>query len=130
MNKLIIFDLDGVLIESRELHYTSLNNALSKLDPKYVITREEHLSVYDGLNTTKKLEMLSQYKGLDRKFFDQVWNDKQMATFDLIRQFPRNDNLRQMFATISATAAASAAGTAATGAVAPDTATTAATAAV
>ena len=102
MNKLIIFDLDGVLIESRELHYTSLNNALSKLDTKYVITREEHLSIYDGLNTTKKLEMLSQYKGLDRKFFDQVWNDKQIATFDLIRKFPRNNNLRQMFATISA----------------------------
>ena len=101
MNKLIIFDLDGVLIESRELHYISLNNALLKLDPKYVITREEHLSIYDGLNTTKKLEILSQYKGLDRKFFDQVWNDKQTATFDLIRKFPRNDNLRQMFATIS-----------------------------
>jgi len=102
MNKLIIFDLDGVLIESRELHYTSLNNALSKLDTKYVITREEHLSIYDGLNTTKKLEILSQYKGLDRKFFDQVWNDKQIATFDLIRKFPRNDNLRQMFALINA----------------------------
>jgi len=102
MNKLIIFDLDGVLIESRELHYISLNNALLKLDPKYVITREEHLSIYDGLNTTKKLEILSQYKGLDRKFFDQVWNDKQIATFDLIRKFPRNDNLRQMFALINA----------------------------
>jgi HAD superfamily hydrolase (TIGR01509 family) len=101
MNKLVIFDLDGVLIESRELHYTSLNNALSKVDSKYVITREEHLSIYDGLNTTKKLEMLSQYKGLDRKFFDQIWQDKQIATFNLIKQFPRNDDLRQMFAMIS-----------------------------
>ena len=72
MNKLIIFDLDGVLIESRELHYEALNTALSRVSPQFVITREEHLSTYDGLNTTKKLEMLSERKGLDRKYFDQV----------------------------------------------------------
>jgi Predicted phosphatase/phosphohexomutase len=53
MIKLIIFDLDGVLIDSREMHYTALNNALSKIDSKYTISKEEHLSRYDGLNTTK-----------------------------------------------------------------------------
>jgi len=100
-NKLIIFDLDGVLIESRELHYEALNKALNSVGPQYVITREEHLSVYDGLNTTKKLEMLSQNKGLDRRYFDQIWKDKQIATFALIRQFPRSDKLRQMFARIN-----------------------------
>lgn len=100
MNKLIIFDLDGVLIESRELHFESLNTALAKVDHKYVITREEHLSKFDGLSTTKKLEMLSQSRGLDRKFFDQIWNDKQTATFELIKQIPQNDNLRQLFAVV------------------------------
>ena len=100
MHKLVIFDLDGVLIESRELHYESLNSALRKVDEKFVISREEHLSVYDGLNTTKKLEMLSERKGLDRKFYNQVWQDKQTATFNLIRQIPKNNDLRQMFATI------------------------------
>lgn len=89
-NKLVIFDLDGVLIDSRELHYEALNNALIKIGSEYVINREEHLSTYDGLNTTKKLEMLSEKKGLDRKYFDQVWKDKQNATFDLIRKFPIN----------------------------------------
>ena len=71
-NKLVIFDLDGVLIESREMHYQSLNQALYELDPKYVISREDHLSSYDGLNTTRKLEMLAEYKGLEKKHFDQV----------------------------------------------------------
>jgi HAD superfamily hydrolase (TIGR01509 family) len=66
-----------------------------------VITREEHLSLYDGLNTTKKLEMLSEKKGLDRKYFNQIWQDKQVATFNLIRQFPKNNKLRQMFAKLS-----------------------------
>jgi HAD superfamily hydrolase (TIGR01509 family) len=97
MNKLVIFDLDGVLIESRELHYDSLNAALSKLDTKYVITREEHLSIFDGLNTTKKLEILNEQKNLDRKHFNQVWQDKQTATFELIKKFPRNELLVDLF---------------------------------
>jgi beta-phosphoglucomutase-like phosphatase (HAD superfamily) len=45
-NKLVIFDLDGVLIESRELHYEALNDALRKVGNEFVITREEHLSLY------------------------------------------------------------------------------------
>lgn len=97
MNKLVIFDLDGVLIESRDLHYQSLNRALAKIDPKFVITREEHLSVYDGLNTTKKLEILSQRKGLEQKYFNQVWEDKQTATFDLIKQIPTDPYLISLF---------------------------------
>jgi beta-phosphoglucomutase-like phosphatase (HAD superfamily) len=37
MNNLIIFDLDGVLIDSRDMHYEALNRALEKVDPKYII---------------------------------------------------------------------------------------------
>jgi HAD superfamily hydrolase (TIGR01509 family) len=90
MNKLIIFDLDGVLIESRELHFDALNAALRKVGEEFVISREEHLSTYDGLNTTRKLEMLSEQKGLDRKYFNQVWEDKQQSTFELLYKFPIN----------------------------------------
>ena len=32
MIKLIIFDLDGVLVNSRELHYEALNRALKEID--------------------------------------------------------------------------------------------------
>ena len=64
MIKLVIFDLDGVLVDARELHYNALNKALSSIDEKYIIKRDEHLSTYDGLTTTKKLEMLSKNKGL------------------------------------------------------------------
>ena len=54
MIKLIIFDLDGVLVNARELHYEALNKALDTIDNKFVISRDEHLSTYDGLSTTKK----------------------------------------------------------------------------
>jgi HAD superfamily hydrolase (TIGR01509 family) len=97
MNKLIIFDLDGVLIESRELHYDALNDALRNIDKKYVIKREEHLSVYDGLSTTKKLELLTTNKDLPQKYYNQIWQDKQTATFDLIKEFPINNKLISIF---------------------------------
>ena len=97
MNKLIIFDLDGVLIESRELHYLSLNDALASVDRKYVISRDEHLSVYDGLNTTKKLRLLSETKGLPTEYHDLVWRRKQDATLDLIRQFKVDHKLVYIF---------------------------------
>jgi HAD superfamily hydrolase (TIGR01509 family) len=97
MTKLVIFDLDGVLIESRELHYQSLNDALRSIDPKYIISRDEHLSVYDGLNTTRKLKMLSETKGLPAEYHDMVWQRKQLATFELIKKFGVDDNLINIF---------------------------------
>ena len=80
MNSLVIFDLDGVLIDSRDLHYTALNRALENIDKKYSINREEHLSLYDGLPTSKKLSMLTKQKGLPAGLHQQVWADKQKET--------------------------------------------------
>lgn len=97
MNRLIIFDLDGVLIDSRDMHYDALNDALRKVGEEYVIGREEHLAIYDGLNTTKKLSMLTQRKGLEVKYYDQIWNDKQTATFDIIKKMQRRDDLIELF---------------------------------
>ena len=61
MIKLIIFDLDGVLVESRELHYIALNKALSEIGDQYTISKEEHLCKYDALTTTQKLKKLLKY---------------------------------------------------------------------
>lgn len=93
MVKLVIFDLDGVLIDSRELHYLSLNEALRQVSEEYVIGKEEHLSTYDGLNTTSKLELLSKSKGLPRSSFDTIWNNKQKITFKLIKNLQRDEKL-------------------------------------
>ena len=95
-NKLFIFDLDGVLIESRELHYEALNDALRVIGDQYVIGREEHLSTYDGLTTTTKLKMLSEKKGLPAEHFSAIWRMKQEATFDMLRAFKTSDKLRSI----------------------------------
>ena len=75
--KLIIFDLDGVLVEAKNIHFDALNEALG---PKYAIEWNEHLSKYDGLKTNQKLEMLTKEKGLPTKLYKQVWDEKQRLT--------------------------------------------------
>jgi len=98
MNKLVIFDLDGVLMDSRELHYEALNRAIKQVtnSHNYIISREEHLSKYDGLNTTKKLQMLTQDKSLDIDYYDDIWKEKQKQTFELIPLAPKNPNILEI----------------------------------
>ncbi len=88
MTKLIIFDLDGVLVEAKDIHYKTLNQALWEIgkSDKYVISEAEHLSIYDGLKTNQKLELLTQNKGLHSNTYETVWNRKQQLTIDAISQ--------------------------------------------
>jgi HAD superfamily hydrolase (TIGR01509 family) len=94
MIKLIIFDLDGVLVNARELHYNALNRALHSIDKKYVIEREEHLSTYDGLSTKKKLNLLTKNKDLPKELHDKVWELKQQMTLKIIDGFSVDDRIR------------------------------------
>ena len=94
MIKLVIFDLDGVLYESKEFHFDALNSALKEVDKKFIISKEEHLNMYDGLSTKKKLELLTINKGLDSKFYDQIWFKKQEITNSLLEKIVPNENLK------------------------------------
>jgi HAD superfamily hydrolase (TIGR01509 family) len=88
MTKLIIFDLDGVLVEAKQIHFETLNKALWEIakSTKYVISEAEHLSIYDGLKTNQKLELLTQNKGLQRDTYETVWNRKQQLTIEAISE--------------------------------------------
>jgi HAD superfamily hydrolase (TIGR01509 family) len=89
--KFIIFDLDGVLVEAKNIHFEALNKALG---PQYEITWNEHLSRYDGLKTNQKLEMLTQNKGLPTKLYKQVWDDKQKYTLEALSSLKPNPQLQ------------------------------------
>lgn len=79
----IIFDLDGVLIEAKEIHFEALNIALGN---EYKITWEEHIKTYDGLKTKEKLNILTQDKGLPAYLHQIVWEKKQKITEELFRK--------------------------------------------
>ena len=86
MTKLIVFDLDGVLVEAKEIHYNTLNQALMEVGEEYIISEAEHLSTYDGLKTTQKLEMLTKNKGLNPTLYDDIWFRKQHLTIEAISE--------------------------------------------
>lgn len=90
MIKFVIFDLDGVLVEAKEIHYEALNEALGE---KYMITWDEHLSRYDGLKTSQKLEMLTKDKGLPIELYDEVWINKQKLTIEKLRNLSQSEQL-------------------------------------
>lgn len=89
MIKLVIFDLDGVLVSTKEMHFTSLNDALEQ---RYKITLEEHYDRYDGLPTLRKLQMLTKEKGLPENLYEQISKNKQQYTFNFIRNCISEDN--------------------------------------
>ena len=55
----LIFDLDGVLVNTKKLHFEALNLGLKKVKAKE-ISYVDHLNIYDGLPTIKKLEILKK----------------------------------------------------------------------
>ncbi len=80
--KAVIFDMDGVLIDAKEWHYEALNRALALFG--YEISRYDHLVTYDGLPTSKKLEMLSMERGMPRRLHKFINELKQQYTVDKI----------------------------------------------
>ena len=98
MIKLVIFDLDGVLVEAKNIHFEALNKALGN---KYAINWDEHLSIYDGLKTNQKLEMLTQNKGLPIELHSQIWEDKQKYTLEELRALKPNQTLQSLMSALS-----------------------------
>jgi len=99
MTKLIIFDLDGVLVEAKDIHFKTLNQALWEIgqSDKYVISEAEHLSIYDGLKTNQKLELLTQNKGLHPNTYEKVWNRKQHLTIEAITELQLDFDKIELF---------------------------------
>ena len=94
MLKFVLFDLDGVFIDAKQLHYDALNLAL---EDKYFINEDEHTNTYDGRKTNEKLNMLTMDKGLPVELHDKVYIDKQKLTLELISQLKPIDEIISLF---------------------------------
>ena len=98
MIKLIVFDLDGVLVEAKEIHFKTLNTAINEVaGSEYVISLNEHYSTYDGLKTNQKLELLTKNKGLSKDYYTKIWDKKQQYTIDEISHLKQDGRLIDIF---------------------------------
>jgi beta-phosphoglucomutase-like phosphatase (HAD superfamily)/dTDP-glucose pyrophosphorylase len=97
MNNAFIFDLDGVLIDSKEIHFDALNLALSEINSSYIISKEEQAVTYEGLSTKAKLDILSYSKGLPKELHNVVWEKKQIYSSEMFKVFERDEELIRLF---------------------------------
>jgi beta-phosphoglucomutase-like phosphatase (HAD superfamily)/dTDP-glucose pyrophosphorylase len=97
MIKCVIFDLDGVLVSTKSIHFDTLNEALSSIDSKYVITENEHLTMFDGLKTQQKLDLLTNLKGLPASLHSQIWELKQKLTIEQVSLLTPSEDIIFVF---------------------------------
>jgi HAD superfamily hydrolase (TIGR01509 family) len=94
---LIVFDLDGVLLDSKEIHFNALNLALDEVGDNYIIHRHEQDTVYEGLTTNAKLQILTETKGLPKELHRDVWRRKQEYSAVLFESISRDEDLVSLF---------------------------------
>jgi HAD superfamily hydrolase (TIGR01509 family) len=97
MNKLIIFDLDGVLIDSKEIHFNALNLALKEFGNEFIISRDEQNSTFEGLTTKSKLNILTKTKNLPESLHYYVWKLKQSYSSALFMSVSVDQELINLF---------------------------------
>lgn len=90
--KLVIFDMDGVLIDACEWHKIALNLALQELC-NYSISEEDHYSVFNGLPTKTKLAKLTEMGVVSKnpKIHKEINNLKQEKTIEIIKEVAEYD---------------------------------------
>lgn len=85
MIELVIFDLDGVLVDACEWHRVALNKALIEISG-IEIRLDEHYTTFNGIPTKQKLKILSEQGVVKAKDHTKISKRKQEITVDLIKK--------------------------------------------
>lgn len=88
----ILFDLDGVLIDSKDIHYTAFAEALHSLTG-IALSKKTHTERFCGLPTIGKLKILQSELQLTDEQVEGIFDLKQKLTKRLIEEhdFYRDD---------------------------------------
>ena len=83
MLKMIIFDMDGVLVDACGWHKDALNEAMEEICD-FSLTEEEHEEHFNGLPTMVKLEKLAEMNDILPEHIPLVYKLKQEKTKKVI----------------------------------------------
>lgn len=93
MVKLVIFDLDGVLCDLKEVHFSTLNRALHFYEG-FSLSYQEHLRDFDGLSSKAKLRRLVKDKRIRLSNVLSILAEKQRLTIEEIALRSKNTQMR------------------------------------
>ena len=98
MIKGLIFDLDGVLVDTKDIHFQALNEALLQVNAKNIISFDDHSKNFDGLPTSKKLDILFNRNWIKKKQFVKIKSLKQSLTEKILKKkIRRNIQIINLF---------------------------------
>ena len=98
MIKGLIFDLDGVLVDTKDIHFQALNKALLKVNAKNIISFEDHSKNFDGLPTSKKLQILLKRSWIKKNQLNKIKFLKQELTEKILKKkIKRNNQVITLF---------------------------------
>ena len=83
---LIIFDMDGVLVDACEWHRKALNDALKEIC-NYEISLDEHYREFNGIPTKIKLKKLLDKGIIQENLFQVIEDLKQEKTLKYIEKY-------------------------------------------
>jgi len=92
MIDLVLFDLDGVLVDTKKIHFEALNEALMEYGYP-VISVTEHLTRFDGKTTNDKLDML----GIQGDIKEKIHTHKQSVTYTKLDTIQPNPDITELF---------------------------------
>ena len=79
MLKLICFDLDNVLVDTKDLHFQALQYAC-KYVAGFDLTKDYHNEYLEALPTKTKISILNNHNLVDKLYNDEIYKEKQRAT--------------------------------------------------
>ncbi|TWT82706.1 Phosphorylated carbohydrates phosphatase [Planctomycetes bacterium CA13] len=82
--KAVVFDMDGVLVDAKDWHFEALNQSLELFG--FRISQFEHYQIYDGLPTSRKLELLAKNQGFPMSLATFVNQMKQQYFMGIMEQ--------------------------------------------
>ena len=97
MIQAIVFDLDGVLIDSNYIQYDTFLRAVQHINKDIYYSYDEHENVFSSLTTRNKLKILVEQKLLNETDIETIYSKKQELTKEAFELLKEDRNLISLF---------------------------------